>query len=203
MFKACRESRRIMVKKLPINLPSLIGEREIRIGPDDVLVVEQLGGFLSDLAKAHNHNLEIPLSIRQIPALGVVLLREDASTQAHSIERSKKQFQKCLPVFQDLKMVAICCGTQALLLPPEEQQDFTEYSSSYDSEALDWDQSKVLIYANQLVASLTSATQKAKVKQQKNNIELKVPQIKLFAKGWPIKHEVPGEEVKPAKEPSL
>ncbi|PMD12086.1 hypothetical protein NA56DRAFT_666655 [Hyaloscypha hepaticicola] len=110
MLRACRESRQVIVERLPIRLPSRISTQEIRLSLHDVLSIRNIRSFLTDLQAANNYGLEIPTAIFQIPAL-VIFSKINGATDLNDFIRifgSYNIFPLPISVLKPFRTVVFC-----------------------------------------------------------------------------------------------
>jgi hypothetical protein len=197
MLRACKESRHILVTKLPIKLPSQRRDIEIRLSCEDVLFIKDITGFLQDLAKAYKHGLLIPPSIRQIHSLALF----SGNSLSCTVDRfrrfaldGKGTFQTCLPIFQNLKALVLCCEELVQFVDTEDSS-FSEYTTDFEVKALDVKHKQLWDDAKACEMSFESAMQELQRERglQTNIDELKVPEVKIMVKGWP-REQIPSPE---------
>lgn len=198
MLRACRESRQVIVERLPIRLPSRISNQEIRLGLHDVLSIRNIGYFLAILQEANNYGLEISTTIFQIPAL-VIFSEINGATDLNdfmSIFSGYDNFPHPLSVLKPLRSLVFC--------PEDRRQSthgdtdcFSDYTTNFDPSLLTPEQFVLFEHAKANERILKLDMNRAK---QKSCNDIKIPEIKIMAKGWPVKQIEPAEELKPVEE---
>ena len=196
MLRACRESRQVIVERLPIRLPSQISTQEIRLGLHDVLSIMNIRSFLTDLQAANNYGLEIPTAIFQIPAL-VIFSEINGATDLDDFMRIFSGYD-IFPL-----PVSVLKPFRTLVFCPEGRRQstyddtdcFSDYTTNFDTTSLTPEQSAISEYAKSNESHLKLDMNRAK---EKSNNDIKIPEIKIMAKGWPVKPIVPAEESKKA-----
>lgn len=186
MLRACKESRHVLVKMLPVRLPMIHSSKELRLGPHDVLSIENLNTLLEDLRKAHKHGLDIPSAIAQIPALVIFTTSYGEGTDLEDLEdavHSGNDFQSCLPVFKGLHTLVLCCENPNILIKSGEGC-FSEYTTNFDVNELSHGQNVIWAKAKKCERIFNNAMLKWKRKHDIDDLE--IPEVKIMAKGWPV-----------------
>jgi hypothetical protein len=186
MLRACKESRHVVVKMLPIRLPSSDPKKEIRLGLHDVLAITNLEDFLEDMGTAHIHGLNIHPSISQIPALVIFShssFGDDLEDFMNLVEKDTI-FQSSLQVLKSLQTLVFCCESHKR--PTSVKRDcFLNYATNFDLSALNAAQFRLLIAARNSQLLYNELMNDWKLKEKRD--DLKIPEIKIMAKGWPAK----------------
>jgi hypothetical protein len=186
MLRACKESRYVAIKMLPIRLPSRDPKKEIRLGLHDVLAVQNLERFLEDMCIAHSHGFNIHPSISQIPALVIFShssFGDDLENFMDLVEHDAI-FQDSLQVLKSLQTLVFCCERRNRSASVK-KDCFLNYATNFDPSALNSPQSRLLMAAisSQLLYKELMNDWKLKNK----HVDLKIPETKIMAKGWPAK----------------
>ncbi|KAH8789188.1 hypothetical protein BGZ57DRAFT_878606 [Hyaloscypha finlandica] len=186
MLRACKESRHVVVKMLPIRLPSSDPKKEIRLGLHDVLAIANLDNFLDDMRTAHIHGLNIHPSISQIPALAIFShssFGDDLEDFMNLVE-NYTIFQRSLQILKSLQTLVFCCESRKR--PTSVKRDcFLNYATNFDLSALNATQFRLLVAARNSQLLYTELMNDWRLKEKHD--DLRIPEIKIMAKGWPAK----------------
>jgi hypothetical protein len=194
MLRACRESRQVIVERLPIRLPSRISTQEIRLGLHDVLSIRNIRSFLTDLQAANNYGLEIPTAIFQIPAL-VIFSEINGATDLDdfiSIFSGYDIFPLPISVLKPFRTV-VFCPEHRRQSTYDDTDCFSDHTPNFDTTLLTPEQFAIFEYTKSNEIYLKLDMNRAK---EKSNNDIKIPEIKIMAKGWPVKPIEPAEESK-------
>lgn len=196
MLRACKESRHIMVKMLPIRLPSRDPAQEIRLGPHEVLWITDPVDFFYDLSMALKHELKIPSAIRQIPAL-CFRANSPQRTRAQGLSNitclmqtilSRTTFRQALLALKSLQSVVFCLSSEPQLYPDD---CFSDYTTDFDPTSLKKRRSRLLHFAN-THAEILKSEMKTWQDSEKDKYP-NLPEVRIMAKGWPVK-KLPAEK---------
>jgi hypothetical protein len=170
---------------LPIHLPSRDSDKEIRLGLHDVLAIEYLDKFLSDIKMAHRHGLEIPSAIQQIPALVFFsdVTRGVSLDEFLGIVEYNDIFQRSLPALKNLRTLVFCCEDRRHV-HRRDRDCFSDYTANFDPNALKPSQSSRFNEAKDDERSFKIPMQQWMLQNHK---VLEAPDITIVAKDWPVK----------------
>ncbi|KAE9376631.1 hypothetical protein N431DRAFT_453034 [Stipitochalara longipes BDJ] len=154
LLRACKESRSVVVKRFPIRLRSSDPNQESRLGPEDSFWVQT--DCLGDFDRVRGSKFKLPSALKQIKNLGFFLwmLWPVLFAEGRRITISRFHHRQYDEQDEDLSFREV--EENALFFAVEHARGFRE--------------------------NLISAMQKWK--ELENNPDLKMPEVKIMAKGW-------------------
>ncbi|KAN0117059.1 hypothetical protein V8E51_003036 [Hyaloscypha variabilis] len=194
MLRACRESRQIMLRLLPIRLPSKYWKKELRIGHHDVLSITKPEIFFEDLEYALEYELPIPVAISQIRALCFWITLSGHFNVPRFVQtvRSASTLHNFLFAFKSLQTVIFCISSEDKVNDTIDEDSFPDFTTDFDPKPLDTCQCSFFRCAKAHEAALKKMMQEWKDEDQCN--ALNIPEVKIVAKGWPLKPLPASEE---------
>jgi len=185
MLRACREARQVIVERLPLRLRSRDSDQEIRLGVHDVLSVRNIKRFLADPLRAESYELEIPTAIFQIPAL-VFFSDIDGATDLQGFWSLFFGGYDSSPLH-----ISVLKALRTLVFCPEDRRQsthgdadcFSDYTTNFDSSLLTPDQSGPFAHAKTSESILKHDMNIAKQASCTWPTDMKIPEIKIMAKG--------------------
>jgi hypothetical protein len=153
---------------------------------------------LTDLQAANSYGLEIPTTIFQIPAL-VIFSEINGATDLDDFMRifsGYDIFPLPVSVLKPFRTLVFCAEDRRQSTH-DDTDCFSDYTTNFDSSLLTPEQSVMFEYAKAMESTLKLDMSRAK---EKSNNDIKITDIKIMAKGWPVKQIEPAEELKPVEE---
>ena len=186
MLRACKASRKIIVKRLPIRLQSFAMDEEIRIGRQDILGFSTFR-FLRDFSDAIQHELDIPSAIKQIRNIGFLVDGTSRGSFGDFMlttfgRNSRSSPRDCFAGFENLEKIMILCADGGV----QQTKSLHGFTTHSETQPLSHDQRITNGFAVTGRRLLISAMNAWKA-HEKNSSLKNLPEVMIMAKGWPTK----------------
>jgi hypothetical protein len=182
ILRACRESREVTVKRLPIRLPSWDSNQEIRLGLHDVLSISNIRRFLIDLKLAYSYGLKVPSPIAQIPTL-IIFSQIDGAIDLDgflSLVKTWNLFQPSLSILKSLRTLVFCAEDHRRRAH-DDTHCFADYTTNFDLSSLTPKQAILFAHAKYKEKAFMLIMNRAK--KEKTYGDIQIPEIKIIARG--------------------